>query len=87
MDVWQVYSLYCYQKPVAGAFVRFSKLYHGVFRSVLADPLVGHFLFSEEKNTREEREGSTLGIDWAITEIDSKAIRNQVISGGGYCGG
>ena len=66
-------SLNCYQKSVRGAFVRFSKLYHGLF----GQPTVSHFPVLRRENgksptnTREERPG----IDWAITEVDSKAIK------------
>ena len=53
-------------------------------------PSWGIFCSPKKKYQGGERgEGcvGALGIDWAITEIDSKAIKNQVISGGGIVEG
>ena len=76
---------------MVGTFVRFSKLYHAVYGSILAYPTVRHFLFSKAKmaNSRQipgrrGREGMR-GHAWNClghNRIDSKAIKLQVITGG-----
>ena len=70
------------KNPWLGHLFFFSNLYHGVFGSVFADPTVRHFpkrkwQIPGKYQGREGGEGCVvmLGFDWAITEIDSKAIK------------
>ena len=66
------------------AFVRFSKLYHGFFGSVLAGPPWGIFCSPKRKfkipdkyQGGEGGEGCVgrLEFDWAINKTESKAIK------------